>query len=134
MSKPSKRQFFEIIIVILYVLTSTYLTTIFTNKAANNFRYQGVYILNIILGFILGMIINAINKKISFSSIKFNTTYLVIFVINILLVCLPWVFSSILPTSLTLTLIQSNKLIAMFAGAYFVSALFGGNNDNNLAL
>lgn len=123
-----KKHIYQLIFFISYCIVFLYFKNVIDKSPILSFKYEIVGIINVIFNFILGILINFINKKISLNKIKINFVYLIVFIICIIMALYPWTIIKLLPYDKIDFLFNTYHLFAIFAGANFVNVLFYDND------
>jgi hypothetical protein len=130
MQKQVKRVLLELVSFLIIFGLDLWIRAYFTQKI--NETYTGMQeeiIVLIFVAFLLGILFNVINKKAS-TRFNFNILYFVVFLVCALAIVFSQVFYQYLPVILQQEYFSAQYLIAIYAGANFISALFYSHTEN----
>jgi hypothetical protein len=111
-----------LLLAVLFISISSIAKRITINY--NPYSFVAADFMMILYCFIVGIYINAINKRTSFKRITFDRRYFIIFLLCVVIIASLWLFMKYLPHIILIYFDPLNYLISIYAGAVFVSSLY----------
>ena len=118
------RRILEPVVFLILCVVVICLIGIFKQDALDYYRFLPILIIEWALYFILGVLLNCVNRKFNFHVRRFSPFHLTVMLVCILLVVVYYVFSASMPNFITSNFGFIEIILLSYAGANLPSVFF----------
>lgn len=116
------KRILELAVYFLFGAAGTYIINISSTQRMFYFHYYTVIGIQVLLSFVLGIVINAVNKNFTLKTLKFDLFYFIVFLVCVVCIVLLYALYEFLPQFFIQNLSIVQFLLSVYAGANFFSA------------